>query len=378
MASRLLVSGFLFAFFVLSGDETALASFVIQSQDAVTVELKGYNGLADTTLFKGGLVAKGGQTVDTPYRGLALLVFEHGQRYPVIIGEQSFVLNIKNADTLPAFTGSDENECFYENLTGSAPGTGRYDFVSLMIRAKRLLDSTQSIHTVAELNAMKEKMHVFVRRNYPDLQHSDMVMRLIGQYFMMHEYVDFHIAGTPASDIQIQYKKTVIDGVRNWLAILKAHIPVHEVLNYCVSLYYNRSMVSLASLIVNTFRDVAYCPGNELKSVKLSGNLSISTADGNRKGVLNEFGAAIIAFVSDDCPVSMVETVIKARELAAQQKDVKLIVAPLQQLSDKHLAMRKMLISENMFFVNDEQWNKKFLPWGLRLPLFVDITTSKL
>ncbi len=66
------------------------------------------------------------------------------------------------------------------------------------------------------------------------------------------------------------------------------------------------------------------------------------------------------------------------RRLAAQEKDVKLIIVPLQKLSDKHLAMRRMLTSGNMFFVNDERWRKENLAKNLRLPLFVNNVTSKL
>ena len=67
----------------------------------------------------------------------------------------------------------------------------------------------------------------------------------------------------------------------------------------------------------------------------------------------------MIAFVSDDCPVSMVATVIKARQFADQNKGGQLIVAPLQQLSETHLLMNRMVSNGNMLFINDEQWRKK-------------------
>ena len=73
----------------------------------------------------------------------------------------------------------------------------------------------------------------------------------------------------------------------------------------------------------------------------------------------------------------MVETVIKARELAKQGKGVKLIVAPLQKLSTNHLVMRRMVAKNNMLFVGDEQWRQQ-MPEDIRLPLFVDIAASKL
>lgn len=356
---------------------STLAAVTLQSQVAADVELKGYDGLTDRRLFEGGLIAGEKQIVDTPYHGLALLVFEKGQHYPVILGESSFILNINNPDTLPSFTGSDENEFFYKLLAGAEPGNTQYDFSFLMSQAKQLLESSYSIHTVNELAAMKEKFHSFAGAHYQQLQHSDMLMRLIGQYFMMHEYVDYHIEGAPASDIQLQYEKALISGVGNWLEILKMYIPEHEVLNYCVSLYYDRSMVTLASLIVDNFKDNAYCPGDETESFNFSEGMIIT--DGSTEQNMAELnGDKIIAFVSDDCPVSMVETVVKARKHAGQKNAVKLIVAPLQELSDKHLAMRRMLAKENMFFINDEKWRKKNLTKNPRLPLFVNIATPKL
>ncbi len=365
---------FLFVLLVLTSSNAALASCVIQSQETVDIELKGYNGLTDTTLFKGSLTSGTKQTIDTSYQGLALLIFEKGQQYPVILGEQSFGLQITDPDTLPSFTGSSENEFFYKLLTGAEPTPGQYDFARLMIQAKELLDSSHSIHTVAELNAMKETFHAFVRIHYLDLQHSDMLMRLIGQYFMMHEYVDYHIKDAPASDIQAQYKKAVVHGAGNWIEVLKAHIPDHEILNYCVSLYYNRGMVTLASLIIENFRDVAYCPGDTQKPVSFPDDLLVTDGDGNGKRRLDAFkGGKIIAFVSEDCPVSMVETVVRVRQLADRKKNVQVIVAPLQELSEKHFAMRRMVIGGNMFFINDEKWRKEYLVKKIKLPLFVEI-----
>ncbi|MEA3467026.1 MAG: hypothetical protein U9R57_02240 [Thermodesulfobacteriota bacterium] len=372
MTSKLFVSCFLFVFLVLTSNGTALASFVIQSQDAMDIELKGYNGLTDTILFKGSLNSGTQQTIDTSYRGLALLIFAKGQHYPLILGEQSFSLHIIDPDHLPSFTGSDENAYFYKLLTGAEPGAGQYDFALLMMQAKELLDSSYSIHTVAELKAMKDKFHAFVRTHYQDLRHSDMLRRLLGQYFMMHEYVDFHIKGAPASDIQVQYKKAVLQGVGNWLEIVKPHLPDHEILNYCVSLYYNRGMVTLASLIVDNFREVAYCPGVEKQAYGFPDDLLVAGGDGKGKRRLGAFkGEKIIAFVSQDCPVSMVETVIKVRQMADRKKNVVVIVAPLQELSEKHLAMGRMVSGGNMFFITDEQWRKEHLAEKIKLPLFV-------
>ena len=66
---NLLASGVIFIFSLLIGSEIVLASFVIQSQRNVSIELKGYSGLTGTSLFTGSLIGGGKQTVNTPYRG---------------------------------------------------------------------------------------------------------------------------------------------------------------------------------------------------------------------------------------------------------------------------------------------------------------------
>jgi hypothetical protein len=72
-------------------------------------------------------------------------------------------------------------------------------------------------------------------------------------------------------------------------------------------------------------------------------------ADGDKERKLGDFkGTKIIAFVSEDCPVSMVETVSKARQLANQKGNVPVIVAPLQKLSRNHLSMASMIRHKNM------------------------------
>jgi hypothetical protein len=201
-----------------------------------------------------------------------------------------------------------------------------------------------------------------------------MIRRLIAQYFMMHEYVNYHTEGAPATDIRIQYQKEVVNGVGSWLEILQPHLEQQEVLNYIVSLYYNRSMVTLATLIIENFRNVAYCPGDDKKIFSFSDYMLITDAGRNKERKLRDFkGDKIISFVSEDCPVSMVETVSKARQLADRKENVPVIVAPLQKLSRNHLAMASMIRHKNMFFINDEQWRKENLPKKIQLPLFIQI-----
>lgn len=374
MTCKFSITCFLLVLSILCRSESAWSGLVIHSQTAAQIELIGYNSLTESSIFKGNLTADSKYEINTLYRGLALLVFAGGQRYPVIIGDNSFTLKIADPGEPPSFVDSAENDFLYKSLTGGDPVPGHYDFALLMIQAKNLLDSSQSIKTVKELTTKKQEFHEFVRNHYASLKHSDMIKRLIAQYFMMHEYVDYHREGAPATDIRAEYHKEVLNGVRSWLDILKNHIPEHEILNYCVSLYYQRSMVTLASLIIGNFKDVAYCPGDEKQTFSFPDDLLISEVDGNKERKLNDFkGNKIIAFVSDDCPVSMVEAVSKVRQVAVQKKDEVVIVAPLQELSVKHLAMRKMLRSGKMFFINDEKWRKDNLSKKIKLPLFVRI-----
>ena len=145
-------------------------------------------------------------------------------------------------------------------------------------------------------------------------------------------------------------------------------------MNYIVSLYYNRSMLTLASLIIENFMNVVYCPGDDKKIFSFSGDMHITVADGNQERKLCDFkGTKIISFVSEDCPVSMVETVSKARQLADKKENVLIIVAPLQKLSNDHFTMASMIRHKNMFFINDEQWRKENLPKKIQLPLFIRI-----
>jgi hypothetical protein len=136
-------------------------------------------------------------------------------------------------------------------------------------------------------------------------------------------------------------------------------------------------MVALASLIIDNFKDVSYCLGDEQELFSFSEDMHITVADGKQERKLLDFkGTKIIAFVSDDCPVSMVETVSKARQLADQKENVPVIVAPLQKLSRNHLAMASMIRHQNILFINDEQWRKENLPKKIQLPLFVRIGDS--
>lgn len=159
--------------------------------------------------------------LNTPYRGLALLKFAGGQTYPVIIGNKSFSITIGNPAEPPSFANSAENDLLYKALTDNTQIPEQYTFASLLIQTKRLLESSYSIRTVHELKAKKTEFQQFVEDNYQLLQYSNLINRLIDQYFMMHEYVDYRVAGTPATDINKDIKKrswpVFLPGSTSWL-----------------------------------------------------------------------------------------------------------------------------------------------------------------
>lgn len=352
--------------------ESARATFVIHSQAAVGIELTGFNSLVERSIFKGDLAAGSKYEINTTYRGLVLLGFKGGQRYPIIIGDDFFTLDIVAPDNQPTFTGSGENDYFYKSLSGGAPPVpAQADFALLMIQAKDLLESTYAIRSIEELKAKKKELHDFVCKNYGRLKNSDMVRRIIAQYFMMHEYVNYHVEGISVPAIQVQYQKEVVSGVGNWLERLKPFIHEYELLNYCVFLYYQRSMVTLASLIIENFREDAFCPGAERENFIFPNDLSVIDPNSSQKRKLADFkGEKVIAFVSEECPVSMVATISKARRLGRQNNAVPVFVAPLETLSDKHLHMAGMVSTSNMYFVSDDKWRKENLTERVKLPFF--------
>jgi hypothetical protein len=353
-----------------------LAELVIQAKTACAFQLLGYDGLDDIAIFNGSLSAGDSQHVQTGYTGLAMLIFSGGQQYPLILGSKSSIVTIIRPDQVPSFTAGDENQLLYKLLSDDVPVDNVDSFAGLMIQGKQLLDSSSTIKTVNELHGKKREFQEFLQHNYQDLSHSDLVRRLIGQYFMMHEYVSYNREGSPASDIQLRYRREVLSGVKTLLTLLQDQIPENELLNYCVGLHYNRGMVTLASFIADKFENIAYCGNDNRKMNDLPDNLKLVFRDGSTAGTVGALKREkIVSVVSSDCPVSMVRTVIKARELAGakNQGDKQLlIVIPLEKLSEKHRAMSRNVSGGAMLFVDDKSWVENNLQ-NIRLPLIQDV-----
>lgn len=353
------------------------ADLMLQVGVAGEAELLGYDGLQEQSLFKGTLPAKAEQRIRTSYQGFALLKFAGGQQYPLLLGEHTFTVTFTDPTARPVFTGSGENEFFYKILTEQKQETedgATYPFAALLLQGREIIQNSRSITTIAQLHEQKKLFHEFVRAQYTALRHSDMVQQLLAQYFMMHEYASYHTEGGPAVDIQRKYVQEVLSGVKDWLAILKPFVPENEVLNYCVSLYYRRSMVSLAAVIIDQFPNHAWCAGRKKEEFSFPSEISVTEPDSAVSSHLGRFiGRRLVAFVSENCPVSLVQTVRTARRIAEQHEPTALFIAPLESLGPAHLSIRKMVSGGAMFFIDDEQWRKDNLAEKIRLPLFVPI-----
>jgi len=264
---------------------TSWATLTIYTQTPINITLTGFDGLNNFPLFQGKITTENPQEIDTPYRGLALLGFAGGQSYPVIIGEAPFVLQITSPGTPPSFADSGENEFLYRSLAGHEAASDKaYPFANVLLAARSLLESTYPITTMAQLTAKKNELTGFVTQNFQHLRHSDMVRRLMAQSLMMHEYVSYHAEREPATAIQQQYQQEVTGAVSGWLKALSPYIPADEIINASVACYYDRSMVTMASLIIDHFPDEAICPGEPDMTYPLPQDLRVTNAHGKQQG----------------------------------------------------------------------------------------------
>ncbi|MCK5517326.1 MAG: hypothetical protein KAI39_10660 [Desulfobulbaceae bacterium] len=199
------------------------------------------------------------------------------------------MVTITDPAAVPVISGSNANNALYKALKDKTPIPAKYPFAALMIQAKDLLESSHSIKTVQDLTAKRKEFQEFVKKHYPQLRSSDMVRRLIGQYFMMHEYVAYHEQKEAINAKRITHQQAVLSGVGAWLELLQPLIPKQETVNYCVSLYYNRSMVTLAHRIVEHYPEDAFCAGIEQEKFTFPSDLDIIKAEGKEKISLGDF-----------------------------------------------------------------------------------------
>lgn len=67
MACKSFFAGFLFLFFLMAPGRSAGAVLIMYAQTVVDIELAGYDGLAEFSLFKESMGAGEKQEIDLPY-----------------------------------------------------------------------------------------------------------------------------------------------------------------------------------------------------------------------------------------------------------------------------------------------------------------------
>ncbi len=75
MISKAICVSLIFFVVIFAGCGISWAGFTIHSPQAVKINLMGFDGLHQNTLFKGEVSAQGKCEIDVSYRGLALFVF---------------------------------------------------------------------------------------------------------------------------------------------------------------------------------------------------------------------------------------------------------------------------------------------------------------
>ncbi len=401
--------------FPYNTDEKAIH---IKSDAIVDIILEGYNGFSSFTIAELHIDSGSTATINTDYEGLVLLIYPQGQRYPLILSDDKLEINIHSPGVKPDFINSQENEFLYDYLSkyrkleyqlmllketmsemeSSDPffpelekeqlrvqaereklkctlTTNEYPMASTLLAARLLNESTYNIKTSFELNERKEAYHQFVKENAGRLIHSDMLMELARQYFMMHEYVSFIPEGT--KDImygKMEFNNAIISSAGNWIDLLQDMVAAEKVLDFCVGLYYDRSMVGQATGIIDAYREIAFCPGTgsiEFNIVEEVTDLSVVDSKGFNKMPMSALNLyKVLALVADTCNISKVETIALARLITEKKIAATVVVVPSGQLTENYKIMDRMYTG-TFYFAQDEGWYQQNIKSHGTIPLFI-------
>jgi len=421
-------------------------TIILKPDKSIEFVLMGFNGF-DSYIIKQAIIDSGSQVkFSADYQGLALLIFQEGQQYPVIISktgeakndechaedkrsiQRKLIIHIHNPDMPPDIKYSPENKFLYEWLSAymlqertilslqekqykkdepdtlifqlkkeqrkiqdqkqnhiEALSNPEFQYAKTLLKARLLNESTYKIITIGELNAKKEAYHQFIDENYEILYHSDMLIELAKQYFMMHEYVSW--VKEDISLAKTHYQNAVVAGVGEWVKILQNRIPAEKVIEFCAELYYNRNMVTLATHIFDNFRnkfvtkniEISFLPAVEKRKQdrRLCTTISLQFPDfdflNNETRTIQNTGLLIsnkiIAITSDNSIFSKAETISLARHLADSNLSIPVIIAPVEGLSEKHFEIDR-LFAGYFCYMYDEKWQKKYLNDETGVPLF--------
>ncbi len=390
-------------------------TIIIRSDTQIEFVLQGFKGF-ERLIIGQKIVAPDSQVeLLTDYKGFALLIFKDGQQYPVIISDSILHIDLHEANTPPNFKNSSENEFLYEWLSKyrkqqhvllllqkkqdasditdlinleeikaeqsevekqqqqhiETLANPEFKYVNTLLKARLLNESSSNIKTIDDLNAKKEEYHQFIDKNYEILQHSDMIIQLAAQYFMMHEYVS-HVK-KDISHTKMHYQNAVVTGVGKWIKILQNRISSTKVIEFCAKLYYDRSMVTMAILIFDYYRDEFVAENiNYLFPLKkqLPDFEFVNAMRLNKQNSSNLRANKIVAIVSDKSLFSKVETIALARSLADSNINIPIIITPIERLSESHLILDKMFAGD-LYFMDDKAWQEKYLNKEISLPQFI-------
>ncbi|MBN2543885.1 hypothetical protein JXI42_13590 [bacterium] len=396
------------------------STLIFQSGRSLPLKLEGYDNFESFTIIDTSIDSGSSIKLTTDYDGFAIIKFFNSVQYPLIISQDTLSTYLHDPGEAPTVQNSPENEFMYGWLSTyvqsrsnlftleqelstidslepeydqkeaeiritqgqlekqeellSASG---FQYAKPLLQARLLNESTYGIKTLDELNEKREAFEHFVNNNYDILQHSDMLMELIKQYFMMHEYVSYLEEGSEdikgSKKLQYEY---ILSGVDDWVELLKGRIESREVVEFCAGLYYARSMVTQASRIFDHYRDEFLLNDTGVKKYLFERNeqfpdLAYVDAEMESRVKLAQLkGEKIIAVISGSSLFSKVETIILARTLEENSNNVPIIFIPVEKLSNDHLLLDKMFAGD-LYFIHDEAWQKEYINKDTLVPQFI-------
>lgn len=355
----------------------SFSAITIKSTDYITVTLIGYTGLTSYGINTDVVQPHKPLFIDDySYKGLAILKVHGGMSCPILLGKDECTIQIAGSTGKPDLSNCLENRYFSSSLHGEFKENNDFPTANTLLMAKKLHDSCSSVKTLSELKSKRIELCTFVSDNYHILKNSTMVQRLISRSYMMHEWVNYQQNTMISSDMQSQFETQIMENTSEWIIHLKTHISTQILLNHIIGLYYKRSMITLGSTISLNFASYAYCEGIQ-KDVFVfpKALLDNSRNSSNKEGKVLS-GNSIVSFISPACPVSLVSTVKKARELASEGEDKTILVVPLEKLNSDHRSIRRLLTQNNLIFFDNDEWREKNLPETIRLPLIIPLQTD--
>lgn len=364
-------------------------AIIINSKENVDIELIGFNQFENFTIEKVKVDVDKPTILETEYKGFALLVYNGGQRYPLIIGKNDLKIKLTSPNIPPKFEDNKEMDFFYDYLSNYRQqqhetmllnetiknlGEGdplvkeldaqkakveedqlaliktldkvKYPTVVTVLKAKLLMESTYSIQTIEELDDRKDKMIQYVLKNYKVLQHSDMLLEILKQYYMMNEYV---------YNSNVTFEETIVKDANRWMNSLKKRISEREVLASIIQVFYNRGMISYASEIIKNNLGLVNGKSAEEIEIDLSdiSDYVLEWSKGNNKRKMKDINyIKLISVVSDEDVFSKVETIKLQGYLNDKKSNINLITLPENKLNEGILGMNNLVQGEINYIAN--------------------------